>query len=106
MALWLYAGPSVTESAWPTCVCVKPNDKRRNLNALANSLISSKSIPSTTLQLVWLIVGPSDMWRDEKKKGTEQKDAEANEFRDFFYKFKNWGRWQSFINIVYVRKCS
>lgn len=52
MALWLYAGPSVTDNAWPTCVWVKPNDKRRNLNALANSLISSKSMPSTTLQFV------------------------------------------------------
>lgn len=65
IALWLYAGPSVTDSACPTCVCVRPNDKRRNLNALANSFISSKSIPSTTLQFVWLIVGSSG--RVEKK---------------------------------------
>lgn len=59
MALWLYAGPSVTESACPTWVWVKPRDSRRSLNALANSLISSKSIPSTMLLLVWLIRGSS-----------------------------------------------
>ncbi len=65
IALWLYAGPSVTESAWPTCVCVRPNDRRRNLNALANSFISSKSIPSTTLQFVWLIVGSSERFKNK-----------------------------------------
>lgn len=57
IALWLYAGPSVTLSAWPTCVCVRPRDSLRNLNAFAKSLISSKLIPSTTLLLVWFIVG-------------------------------------------------
>ena len=36
----------MTLNAWPTCVCVKPNANRRNLNAFANCLISSKLIPS------------------------------------------------------------
>lgn len=59
MALWLYAGPSVTDKACPTCVCVNPSDSRRNLNAFANSLISSRSMPSTMLLLVWLMRGSS-----------------------------------------------
>lgn len=62
MALWLYAGPSVTLRACPTWVCVSPKDNLRNLKALANSLISSRLIPSTTLLLVWLIVG----WSEKK----------------------------------------
>ena len=49
MADWLYAGPSVALNAWPTCVCVNPNDNLRILNCLANSLISSKFIPSTVV---------------------------------------------------------
>ena len=46
---WLYAGPSVALNAWPTCVCVNPIDNLRILNCLANSLISSKFIPSTVV---------------------------------------------------------
>lgn len=57
IALWLYAGPSVMLRACPTCVWVKPNDSRRSLKAFANSLISSRLIPSTTLLFVWLMVG-------------------------------------------------
>lgn len=57
MALWLYAGPSVTLRAWPTWVCVRPRDSLRSLKTLANSLISSKLIPSTTLLVASLIVG-------------------------------------------------
>jgi len=47
MADWLYDGPSVALSAWPTCVCVRPSDSRRILNCLANSRISSRLTPST-----------------------------------------------------------
>lgn len=57
IALWLYAGPSVMLRACPTCVWVKPKDSRRSLKAFANSLISSRLIPSTTLLFVWLMVG-------------------------------------------------
>lgn len=52
MADWLYAGPSAALSAWPTWVCVRPRDSRRILNALANSRISSKLTPSTSLGAV------------------------------------------------------
>jgi len=57
MALWLYAGPSVTLRACPTWDCVRPRDSLRSLKTLANSLISSKLIPSTTLLVASLIVG-------------------------------------------------
>jgi hypothetical protein len=57
IALWLYAGPSVTLRACPTWVCVNPSDNRLNLNALANSLISSKLMPSTTFPVAWFMVG-------------------------------------------------
>lgn len=60
-ALWLYTGLSFTERDWPTCVWVRPRDNRRSLNALANSLISSKSMPSTTLQFAWE-VDSSEKW--------------------------------------------
>lgn len=52
MADWLYAGPSAALSAWPTWVCVRPRDSRRILNALANSRISSRLTPSTSLGAV------------------------------------------------------
>lgn len=57
IALWLYAGPSVTDKAWPTWVWVRPRPSRRSLKAFANSLMSSKLMPSTTLLDDWLIVG-------------------------------------------------
>lgn len=55
IALCEYDGPSVADSARPTCVWVRPNDKRRILNARAKFLISSKSIPSTMFASVELI---------------------------------------------------
>lgn len=79
IADWLYAGPFVALKAWPTWVWVKPSASRRSLNALANSLISSRLTPSTVVAwwvtwvcrplvkvLLWelgmlAIVGPSSM---------------------------------------------
>jgi len=62
IADWLYDGPSVTLSAWPTCVCVRPRDKRRILNCFANSLISSRLTPSTTTpscELLLIVSSPT-----------------------------------------------
>lgn len=44
-----YAGPSVALRACPTWVWVRPRERRRILNCFANSLISSKLIPSTVV---------------------------------------------------------
>ena len=82
IADWLYAGPSVALSAWPTWVCVSPNDNRRILNWRANSFISSKLIPSTVVlsvefptvsdeekkmsMSIWLPTMPS--WRKVQRK--------------------------------------
>ena len=54
MADWEYAGPSVALSACPTWVWVNPRDNLRILNCLANSLISSRLIPSTVVLSVEL----------------------------------------------------
>lgn len=59
MALWLYAGPSVTDKAWPTWVCVSPSESLWSLKACANSLISSKSIPSGMEPSRWLLAPSS-----------------------------------------------
>lgn len=60
IALWLYAGPSVTDNAWPTWVCVRPRESLWSLNAWANSLISSRSIPSGIEPSRWLLAPSSD----------------------------------------------
>ena len=57
MADWEYAGPSVALKACPTWVCVSPRTRRRILKVRANSRISSKSIPSTMLEVDCFIVG-------------------------------------------------
>ncbi len=66
MADWLYDGPSVALSAWPTWVWVRPRDNRRILNCLANSLISSRLMPSTVVLSVELLTvsAITEMWPD------------------------------------------
>jgi len=63
IADWLYDGPSVTLNAWPTCVCVRPRDRRRILNCFANSLISSRLTPSTTTPSCELLLIVSSLTR-------------------------------------------
>ena len=78
IADWLYAGPSVALRACPTWVWVSPRDSRRILNCRANSLISSRLMPSTVVLSVQLPTVSGTRPRTDQLAGIDSQEQQAH----------------------------